>query len=624
MHTRARLRFLYTKGCHLFKSDLWIGAGGHECRYNAGGASNNGRSCTRALEKDPSLGAEAPEAMSPWLLRLTVAITLAAPSGAHSEESPTIRFTDHTAAAGIDFLHVTGASGEKYVVETLGSGAIFFDYDGDLDPDLYLVNGGVLPGFEPTNPVGGALYRNDGTGRFSQVTALSGLDFQGYGMGAAAADYDNDGDPDLYVTEFGPNRLFRNNGDGSFTDVTEAAGLVNPLWGVSASWSDLDGDGNLDLYVANYLNFSFDNNPVCSSRKGGKVLRSYCGPVLFRGLPDALYRNRGDGTFEDVSLEAGVALSHGKGLGVVAFDYDGDGLTDLYVANDTVANFLFRNHGGMRFSEVGLESGTAYGGNGRAQAGMGVDIGDYDHDGDMDLFVTNFQGEFNTLYRNGENQFFTDVSALAGLARPSLRVLGFGTAFADLDNDGFVDLVVANGHIYDNTAELTEGTSYPQRNQLFWNRGDGHFEEITEAGPGFEPVKVSRGLAAADLESDGDLDLLFTNSGDRPDLLWNETPSGNSLRLLLIGRLANRDAVGAKLFLDLGEDERTTIELLAGSSYASQNERVVHIGLGQRTKIQTLRIDWPGSGEEVLGPLPAGELVVVVEGLGVLRSFPFR
>jgi len=558
------------------------------------------------------------------LLRLTVAIVLAGPPGAHAEETPTIRFTDHTAAAGIDFLHVTGASGEMYVVETMGSGAIFFDYDGDLDPDLYLVNSGALPGFEPTNPVSGALFRNDGAGRFSQVTALSGLDFQGYGMGVAAADYDNDGDVDLYVTEFGPNRLFRNNGDGSFTEVTEAAGVGNPLWGVSASWSDLDGDGNLDLYVANYLNFSFDNHPDCTKRKGGKVLRSYCGPILFGGLPDALYRNRGDGTFEDVSRQAGVALPHGKGLGVVAFDYDRDGLADLYVANDTAPNFLFRNEGGMRFSEVGLESGTAYDGDGRALAGMGVDVGDYDRDGDMDLFVTNFQGEFNTLYRNAKNQFFTDVSALAGLARPSARVLGFGTAFVDLDNDGFVDLVVANGHIHDNAAELTEGASYRQRNQLFWNRGDGHFEEIREAGPGFELVKVSRGLAVGDLEGDGDLDLLFTNSGDRPDLLRNESPSGNALRLLLIGRRANRDAVGAKLFLDLGEDERTTIELLAGSSYASQNERVVHIGLGQRTKIQGLRIDWPGSGEEILGPLQAGELVIVVEGLGVLRSFPFR
>ena len=558
------------------------------------------------------------------LLPLTCAVMLTALAGAFSEESPEFRFTDRTADSGIDFLHVTGASGEKYMIETMGAGAVFFDYDGDRDPDLYLVNGGVLPGFESTQPVRGALYRNDGTGHFSDVTALSGLDFEGYGMGAASADYDNDGDADLYVTEFGPNRLFRNNGDGSFTEVAEAAGVVNPLWSVSASWSDLDGDGSLDLYVANYLSFGFDSNPDCSQRKGGKVLRSYCLPDVFRGLPDALYRNRGDGAFEDVSRQAGVALGHGKGLGVVAFDYDQDGLTDLYVANDTAPNFLFRNLGGMRFREAALESGVAYDGDGKAQAGMGVDAGDYDRDGDMDLFVTNFQGEFNTLYRNDENRFFTDASSLVGLGRPSLRSLGFGAAFVDLDNDGWLDVVVANGHVLDNTAELTEGSLYPQRNQLFRNRGDGRFEEIRSAGSGFERSKVSRGLAVSDIEGDGDLDLLFMSSGDRPELLRNDGPSGNPLRLLLIGRHANRDAVGARLIFDLGEDGFITTEVLAGSSYASQNELVVHVGLGGRTKVQSVTIDWPGSGQEVVGPLEAGELALVVEGLGVVGTFPFR
>jgi hypothetical protein len=255
---------------------------------------------------------------------------------------------------------------------------------------------------------------------------------------------------------------------------------------------------------------------------------------------------------------------------------------------------------------------------------MGVDLGDYDRDGDLDLFVTNFQGEFNTLYRNDQSRFFTDVSSYAGVGRPSLRRLGFGSAFADLDNDGFLDVVVANGHILDNTAELTEGSSYPQRNHLFWNRGDGRFQEVMEAGPGFQIVKVSRGLAVADTDADGDLDLLFMNSDDRPDLLRNETPSGNSLRLLLIGRRSNRDAVGARLVLDLGEEESTTTEVRAGSGYASQNELIVHVGLGTRTQIQNVTIQWPGSGEQTMGPLQAGELALVVEGLGVIGTFPFR
>lgn len=560
--------------------------------------------------------------MSRLVLGFAVVIALSGAGEARPGETPVFHFKDATSASGIDFIHVTGASGEKYMVETMGAGALFFDYDGDLDPDLYLVNGGGLPGFEGGNLVSGTLYRNDGSGRFSDVTAAAGLAFQGYGMGAVAADYDNDGDPDLYVTEFGPNHLFRNNGDGSFTETTAQSGVVNPFWSASASWSDLDGDGYLDLYVANYVNFSFDNNPDCSKREAGRVLRSYCLPDAFLGVPDAVYRNRGDGTFEDVSRSARVALPRGKGLGVVAFDYNQDGLPDLYVANDTIPNFLFRNDGGLRFSEVGLFSGTAYDSDGRALAGMGVDIGDYDRDGDSDFFVTNFQGEFNTLYRYDENAFFTDVSQFAGLARPSLGSLGFGTAFADLDNDGFVDLVIANGHVLDITALLSEGSSYPQRNQLFRNRGDGRFEEVEDAGPGFELIKISRGLAVADLEGDGDLDLLFTSSGGRPDLLKNETPSGHSLRLLLIGRRANRDAVGARLITDFGGGERSLTEVRAGSSYLSQNELTVHLGLGSRTDIKNLTIFWPGSGDEVLGPLRAGQLAIVVEGLGVIDTFP--
>ena len=531
------------------------------------------------------------------------------------------RFTEVTKESGIEFVHVTGASGRKYMVETMGSGAAFFDYDADGDPDLYLVQGGALPGYSGTGPLEGALYRNDGSGRFLDVTASAGIELQSYGMGAAAADYDNDGDVDLFVSAFGADGLFRNNGDGSFTEVAERAGVSSPLWGASAAWTDLDGDGNVDLYVTHYVDFDFENNPDCSQRKGGDLLRSYCLPDAFSGVSDILYRNRGDGTFADVSREAGVALPEGKGLGVVAFDYDGDGRTDVYVANDTTPNFLFRNEGAMRFSEIAIEAGAAYDGDGNALAGMGVDAGDYDRDSDLDLFVTNFQSEPNTLYRNGGRGVFTDASFPAGVGRPSLSRLGFGASFVDLDNDSFLDLAVANGHVLDNAALLVEDASYAQMNQLLWNRDGVRFDEVTDAGPGFALVKVSRGLAVADVEGDGDLDLLFTNSGDRPDLLRNETEGGGMLRLLLVGRRANRDGVGARLSVDLGEGKTMATELRAGSSYLSQSELVVHFGLGARESVPRVHVLWPGSSEEEIGPLPSNVTAVVVEGEGVIASW---
>jgi hypothetical protein len=528
------------------------------------------------------------------------------------------QFTDITAAAGIDFVHVTGETGRKYLVETMGSGVVFFDYDGDLDPDLYLVNGGALPGFVAAGPIQGALYRNDGHGAFTDVTLASGLAHEGYGMGAVAGDYDNDGDPDLFVTHYGRDRLFRNNGDGTFTDVTEKAGVGNPLWGSSATWSDLDADGDLDLFVANYVDWSLDKNSACVRRGAAKPVPTYCPLNHFQGLPDELYRNRGDGTFEAIGKEAGVALTTGKGLGVVALDENVDGLPDLYVANDQVPNFLFRNLGGMRFAEVALDVGVAYDANGSALAGMGVDAGDYDQDGDLDLYVTNFQGEHDSLYRRDDKGFFTEVSAPAHLMLPSMKTLSFGTAFADLDNDSLLDLVVANGHL-----ESVDGAPQAQHKQLFWNLGKGRFEEVHPSGNGFDSIGVGRGLATADIDGDGDLDLLITNNGGRPELLRNDSPSGNVLRLLLVGRRSNRDAVGARLLVDLG-DVRQVFEVKAGSSYLSQNERIVHIGLGKRSRVEGIRIRWLGSGEESLGPLAAGQLAVVREGEGVIASHPLR
>jgi hypothetical protein len=546
-----------------------------------------------------------------------MALATAAVASSQDRAQP-FAFTDITAAAGIDFVHVSGETGRKYLVESMGSGAVFFDYDGDLDPDLYLVNGGALPGFVAAGPVQGALYRNEGRGRFTDVTAASGLAHEGYGMGAVAGDYDNDGDQDLFVTHFGRDRLFRNNGDGTFTDVTEKAGVGNPLWGSSAVWSDLDGDGDLDLFVANYVDWSVDKNSLCYRRGAAKPEPLYCPLNQFQGVPDELYRNRGDGTFEAVGKEAGVALTTGKGLGVVALDENVDGLPDLFVANDQVPNFLFRNLGGMRFADVALEVGVAYDANGSALAGMGVDAGDYDQDGDLDLYVTNFEGEHDSLYRRDDKGFFTEVSAPARLMLPSMKTLSFGTAFADLDNDSLLDVVVANGHL-----ESVGGAPQAQPKQLFRNLGQGLFEEARPSGGGFDGVGIGRGLALADIDGDGDQDVLVTNNRGRAQLLRNDTPSGNVLRLLLVGRRSNRDAVGARLLVDLG-DVRQVFEVRSGSSYLSQNERIVHIGLGNRSRVEGIRIRWPGAGEESLGPLAAGQLAVVREGSGVIASHPLR
>jgi hypothetical protein len=377
-------------------------------------------------------------------------------------------------------------------------------------------------------------------------------------------------------------------------------------------------DGNLDLYVVNYLDWSLDNNPPCWQRRDSGPVLSYCLPDAFRGLPDELYRNRGDGTFEAVGAAAGIALVSGKGLGVLSLDENADGLPDLYVANDTVPNFLFRNRGGLRFDEVALELGVAYDASGAALAGMGVDAADIDRDRDLDLIVTNFQGELNTLYRRDADGFFTDVSVKSGIGLPSLERLGFGTAFADFDDDALPDLVVANGQL---DFEEVTGSPQAQANQLFQNLGGGRFREVSPSGGAFDSRKVSRGLAVADVDGDSDLDLLITNSGDRPDLLRNDTPGGRALRLLLVGRSSNRDAVGARIELD-EEGGGRLFELRAGSSYLSQNDRIVHVGLGARDHVERLRIRWPRGNEQVLESLDADRLMVVVEDVGVVASFP--
>ncbi len=515
-----------------------------------------------------------------------------------------IRLADVAGAAGISFQHQRGARGEWHPVETMGSGLAVLDYDGDGAPDLFFVQGGEVPGTGRPRGPAGTLYRNRGDGSFGDVSEPAGFGTlppaEGFGMGAVAADYDNDGDPDLLVTRAGADLLYENRGDGTF--VRREAGLNAAGWAASAAFSDLDGDGDLDLFITHYLDWSPSHNPVCARTIAGEAVRSYCLPDAFSGVPDLLYENRGDGSFRDVSEAAGVALLTGKGLGVLAADLVGDALPDLYVANDTVPNFLFENLGGLRFRERGLPAGLAYDGDGNALAGMGIAVADIESDGDLDLFVTNFQGEANNLYVADRHGVFRDVSFLSGVGRPSLGWLGFGAVFADLDNDGSPDLCVTNGHVLDNAPLLYPGTDYRQRDECFRNR-DGSFEPVMLEGA----PAVGRGLAAADFDADGRLDLVVSRSGGRAALLRNGAEPAPRAVLQLVGRVSNRDGVGAEVVVERsGRPQRSVVT--AGSSYLSSGSREVWIGLGPGVP-DSVRVRWPTGADQL----------VPVDGPGVFR-----
>ena len=508
---------------------------------------------------------------------------------------PSIRFTDVTDTAGIHFVHTNGASGEFHLPETLGAGGAFLDYNNDGHLDLYLVNSAA-----PS-----VLYRNNGNSTFTDVTASAGVSNQGsYGHGVACGDYDNDGYVDLYITNFGANRLYHNNGDGTFTDVTAASGTGDARWSSSATFFDYDSDGDLDLYVVNYVNYRLDASaPTCfenPSFGATEKVRGYCHPKHFEGTPDSLYRNNGDGTFTDVTEAANVrdpgGMFLGKGLGVVAADFNADGNPDLYVANDDTPNYLFYNKGDGTFAEIAILAGCAYSADGIAQAGMGVDAGDYNGDGHLDIFVTNFSYETNTLYRNNGDGTFTDVSYKARLGEESYLFLGFGTGFFDADNDGHLDIFVANGHIFPNVERTTDVISYRQPNQLFWNRGDGTFAEVRLEGQ----HAVSRGTLFGDYDNDGDIDVLVTQLNDKVTLLQNESGTHhNWFRLKLIGSRSNRDGIGARVTLTLG-DESQTREVHVGYSYLSSNDPRLLFGLGERTFVNRLRVRWQSGAVQIL------------------------
>ncbi len=531
-----------------------------------------------------------------------------------------VQFVDVAQAAGLRFRHYNGASPEKYVIETMGSGAAFLDYDHDGWLDVFLVNGGAVPGYPAPGPVRHALYRNQGNGSFRETTAEAGVVGNGhYGMGVSAADYDGDGHTDLLVTAFTRNALYHNRGDGTFEEVTDRAGVAGGKWSSSAAFLDYDRDGDLDLFVARYVDFDYSRNINCGDT--ARRIRVYCHPDVYDGLTNLLYRNNGDGTFADVSQSSGIAAHVGKGLGVVAADLDQDGWIDLYVANDSVRNFLFRNRGDGSFEEIGVRMGVAYDDGGRPQAGMGTAAGDFDGDGRLDLIVTNLDQEYNNLYRN-TGSLFVDVAYATGFGPPSLPLVGWGTEWFDMENDGDLDVLVVNGHVVDNVERLRPGSRYPQRKLLFENHGGRLREVAARHGAALSTPRVSRGAAFGDYDNDGDVDVLVQNLGSAPQLLRNDGGNrGRWVSLALEGVKSPRDAIGARVQATVAG--RTLTRYLAGGgSYLSSSDHRIHIGLGTAERAERIEIQWPSGTVEVLENLPAGKLYRVREGKGIVETRP--
>ncbi len=537
-------------------------------------------------------------------------------------------FVDVARDSGITMLHRHCGSGKRYLVETMGSGLAWLDYDGDGWLDLYLAQGGLLPGCSVSPKIlVNRLYRNMGDGSFENRTEEAGVGDGGYGQGVAVGDIDGDGDPDLYVANYGPDRLYRNQGNGRFRDVTSMAGLGDGGWSSSAAFGDLDGDGDLDLYVVRYLDAPVSNSVSCSSRQqvagGFERVGIYCHPSTYAGLPDRLYVNDGKGRFREMASAVGIVQDGAaKGLGVVLADLDGDMDLDIYVSNDSTANQLFENDGRGRFTDQTLLSGTGYNGAGRAEAGMGLTAGDVDGDMLLDLFVTNLSNETNTLYRNLGSGLFADETRQRGLAPSSVPFVGFGTRLADLDNDGDLDLVVVNGHILDNVEKVAPGFFYAQPMSLFQNDGRGRFTDVTkEWGAALLRPVVARGLEVADYDRDGDLDLAVSVNNGWFRLLRNEGKGlGFSLEIRLMGTSSNREGIGAQILIE-AEDLRYRRVVGRSGSYQSNGPPVVHCGLG-RKKSCRVTIRWPGGGEEKLGSVSAGQLIVVTEGRGITERRP--
>ncbi len=551
-------------------------------------------------------------------------------------------FVESASAAGLTFTHTNGATGHYYIAELMGSGVAVVDYDNDGDLDVFLVQGGSLEG--ESGPGGrlqatSRLFRNDlpraGDGRralhFTDVTARAGVGLLAYGMGTAVGDYDNDGDFDLFVTSFGPETLYRNNGDGTFTDVTREAGVSDPFWSTSAVFFDYDRDGDLDLFVANYLDFTIAGNKSCTDALGA---RDHCGPRAYRPVPDRLYRNEGNGRFADLTEAAGLSKADGAGLGVAARDYNGDGWLDLYVANDATPNQLWINRRDGTFDDEGLLSGAALNAAGNPEGSMGIASGDFDADGDEDLFVTNLVGETFVLYRNDGRGNFEDVRGPSGLASPTAASTGFGTDWFDYDNDGWPDLFVANGAVNRIEAQRGQPSPFRMKNQLFRNTGDGRFVETSAAaGPAFARAEIGRGAAFGDIDNDGDIDIVVTNNNGPVRLLINQTHSTSSgqapstssgqagggshwLQVAAEQGAGNRFGFGASVGVERAGRPTLWRRIRTDGSYLSASDPRVHVGLGPTAAFDAVILQWPDGTRERWTGLAGDRLVTLRRGTG--------
>ena len=534
------------------------------------------------------------------------------------QKDPLFRLKNVTQQAGINFRHNSGAYGGKFLPETLGSGCAFLDYDADGYPDILLVNSMDWPGHKRGRSTL-QLYKNNRNGTFSDVTRAAGLDVELYGMGVAVGDYNNDGFPDILITCVGQNRLFRNTGKGTFQDVTKSSGLAgHQAFSTSALWFDYDRDGHLDLFVCNYVNWSPEHDVFCSLDGKNK---SYCTPEAYRGETCWLFRNRGNGTFDDVTAASGIFDTSSKSLGVAMLDFDQDGWPDLLVANDTQPNKLYRNLHNGKFKDAAVEAGLAFSAEGKARAGMGVDVGDFENFGRAGIAITNFDNEMIGLYRSPSAGQFDDISIASGVGGPSKTTLGFGCAFADLDLDGRLDLVVANGHIDDTVRNIRGNVGYAQPPHLFLNLGKGKFQDIAGINGGdFAAPRVGRGLAFADFDRDGDLDLLLTTNNGSAYLFRNDVSSGNrSLRLHLTGTKSNRDAIGAVVRIEQNEETQMRV-VHGGSSYLSQSELPVTFGVGKADRIPRLAVEWPSGASQEFKNIVAGRAYELHESTGLSES----